>query len=115
VGKPKKSARNNLPHQWKPGQSGNPAGAPPRSPEEFSLQKACRELAPEALEVICEIMRAPKAKFQVRLRAAQFLIERGFGAIPPSEEGLLDPDEYGAAAREAMQQMNERTIGGKLQ
>ena len=63
------------------GKSGNPGGRPKRTPEEVSLIEACREKTPEALETILELMEQ-SSNDRVRLAAAQYVIERGWGKAP---------------------------------
>ncbi len=70
---------------FRKGISGNLRGRPKRTPEEVELIKACRTKAPEALEVIEGLMRNADND-RVRLAAAQFIIERGFGKAPEKIE-----------------------------
>lgn len=63
------------------GRSGNPTGRPRRTPEEVELAEACRAKTKEALEVIDGLMRTSDND-RVRLAAAQFIIERGWGRAP---------------------------------
>lgn len=60
------------------GQTGNPGGRPVKTPEELNLIAACKEVAPEALQVIASIMRNGEAE-KNRLSAAQAILERGYG------------------------------------
>jgi uncharacterized protein DUF5681 len=61
-----------------PGRSGNPGGRPKKTEEEFALVKACQDKSPIALAVIEKLMYEAD-KDSVRLSAAIFIIERGFG------------------------------------
>jgi hypothetical protein len=70
---------------FKPGQSGNPGGRPKRTAEEFALIEACRQKSPEALGVIEHLMKHAE-KDAVRLAAAIFIIERGYGKHLPAGE-----------------------------
>jgi hypothetical protein len=67
---------------FKPGQSGNLSGRPALTHEqkaqELELVKACRERSASALAVIETLMRTGD-RDSVRLSAAQFIIERGYG------------------------------------
>ncbi len=63
---------------FKPGTSGNPGGRPKRTPEEFAFEAACREKTTEALGMIQQLMRKAD-KDSVRLSAAIFILERGWG------------------------------------
>lgn len=60
------------------GQSGNPAGRPKRTPEEFALIQACKDKTPAALGVIESIMMNGENE-RNRLAAAQAIIERAYG------------------------------------
>jgi hypothetical protein len=60
------------------GVSGNPGGRPKRTEEEVQLVEACKQKTPEALEVILNIMQYG-LNDKVRLDAAKFIIERGWG------------------------------------
>jgi hypothetical protein len=82
---------------FQPGQSGNPGGRPKRTPQEFELIEACREKAPTALNVIETLMRSAK-KESVRLDAAIFLIERGYGKAIEKIEQLQNPLEETSTA-----------------
>jgi hypothetical protein len=75
------------------GRSGNPGGRPKRTPEEAQLIEACREKTPDALAVIQELMDT-STNDRVRLAAAQFIIERGYGKAP-ERIALLDAREQG--------------------
>jgi hypothetical protein len=66
---------------WKKGHSGNPSGRPKRTPEEIELIEACRLKTPDALNVIQDLM-VHSTNDRVRLAAAQFIIERGYGKAP---------------------------------
>lgn len=76
---------------FQPGKSGNPGGRPKRSPEEkaeeLALEAACRAKTKEALATIVSLMHKAD-KDSVRLAAAQFVIERGWGkAVQPNVHG----------------------------
>jgi hypothetical protein len=63
---------------FKKGRSGNPGGRPKRTPEETNLIEACKHKTPEALAVIENLMHEGSNE-RVRLAAAAFIIERGWG------------------------------------
>ena len=87
---------------FRPGQSGNPKGRPKRTPQEFQLIEACQEKAPTALVVIETLMRSAK-KESVRLDAAIFLIERGYGKAIETFQQVQNPlDEASTAVLLAM-------------
>lgn len=69
------------------GIGGNPMGRPKRTPEEVALAEACRAKTSEALGIIEELMRTSDND-RVRLAAAQFIIERGWGRAPERIELL---------------------------
>jgi hypothetical protein len=70
---------------FKPGQSGNPGGRPPKTEEQRTLETMCRERTPEALATVLTIMGAGENE-RNRLSAAQFVIERGWGKAVQSLE-----------------------------
>lgn len=63
---------------FKPGQSGNPGGRPPKTQEERTLEDACRSKSMDALAVIEEIMVNGQNE-RNRITAALAIIERGHG------------------------------------
>jgi Family of unknown function (DUF5681) len=90
------SKRSATSASFKPGQSGNPSGRPKRTAEEkareFELIQACKAKTPEALGTIVRLMNTAD-KDAVRLQAAAFIIERGYGKSVEKKEvlhGLLD-------------------------
>jgi hypothetical protein len=66
---------------FRKGVSGNPGGRPKRTEEEGCLAERCREKTPEALAVIESLMR-DSSNDRVKLAAAEFVIERGWGRAP---------------------------------
>ena len=82
---------------FKTGTSGNPGGRPKRTPEEkaeeLALEAACRAKTKEAVETILQLMRKAD-KDSVRLAAAEFIIERGWGkAVQPNVHGGLHGEQ----------------------
>jgi len=78
------------PHAFKPGKSGNPQGRPKKTPEQLELEAACRTKTKDALTVILALMKVAD-KDSVRLSAAEFIIERGWGkAVQPNEHSGKD-------------------------
>ena len=63
------------------GRSGNPGGRPRLTQEERDLTKACKAKTSEALSVIVGLMQDSENE-RVKLAAAQFVIERGWGKAP---------------------------------
>ena len=64
---------------WVKGRSANPGGRP-RGFEDIA-QRA-RDLGPLAIDRLGEILRDPKAKDGAVIRAAELLLERGYGKPP---------------------------------
>ena len=66
------------------GQVLNPGGRPKITPEEIDLIAACKTKTPAALAVI-EALMATANNAAVRLNAASYIIERGYGkAVQPT-------------------------------
>lgn len=76
--------------QWKPGQSGNPAGRGKVTQEELDLVAACKERTPKALAVIDALM-LDADKDSVRLAAATYIVDRAFGKPLQRLESDQDP------------------------
>jgi hypothetical protein len=64
---------------FKPGESGNPRGQKPSDPE---LQALAREYSVPALRKIIAIMESPASEPETVMKAAQLIIERGYGKAP---------------------------------
>lgn len=62
--------------------SGNKGGGRPRVPEE--LRSAFQKFSSDALDVLVEIMSSPGAKDADRIRAAEVILDRGWGKAPQS-------------------------------
>ncbi len=77
-----KTGRKATRTSFQPGKSGNPGGRPKQTPEEkaeeLALEAACRDKTEEALATIVLLMNKAD-KDSVRLAAAIFVIERGWG------------------------------------
>lgn len=69
---------------------GNSGGGRPKVPEE--IREAFQAACPEALDVLVAIMRDGHAKDNDRIRAAEVILERGYGKAPQS----IDLDAGGA-------------------
>ena len=69
--------------KWVKGQSGNPRGRA-RTPVE--LTEACRKLSAEAVKVLGTILRSKKQRPQDRIRAAEVLLDRGYGKAAQTVE-----------------------------
>jgi hypothetical protein len=69
---------------WRPGQSGNPKGAPKR--KDGSLQDLCRAHTEEAVKTLIVCLRNPKE----RLPAAIAILDRGWGKPKQVIEGSPD-------------------------
>ena len=58
------------------GQSGNPGGRP-KVPEE--LREAFRANSQDACDALCKILKDPAAKDSDKIRAAEIILDRGYG------------------------------------
>ena len=77
--------------KWVKGQSGNPRGRARTPPE---LTEACRRLSTDAITVLGTILRSKKHRPQDRIRAAEVLLDRGYGKATQAVE--LSGPEGGA-------------------
>jgi hypothetical protein len=80
--KKEKPKRNpNLRPPWKPGQSANPRGRPPRDQQQHALLSRIGEYGDEALDTIIQVMRKTRAGpgDATRLRAAMDVLDRIIG------------------------------------
>lgn len=77
---------------FRKGQSGNPGGRKPKTPEELDLIAACKAKTPAALAVIESIM-VDGENERNRLAAANAIIERAYGK--PKETVEVDANLKG--------------------
>jgi hypothetical protein len=100
------------------GRSGNPGGRPKLSDEQkqikFDLVHSCRLLAPEALKVLNDLMEKAKQE-NVRLNAAQAIIERAYGkALQVSEFVQHKPDLEAMSPEDAYKTLiGDRSVGAR--
>ena len=66
---------------WRAGQSGNPAG---RAKSEYALRDYARTFTREALDTIANVMQDENTPSDARIRAAEALLNRGWGKPPAS-------------------------------
>ncbi len=62
---------------WKPGQSGNPAGRPKRTPEQKEIEDLARTWSRAAINRLGKI--ATKGEDKDAVRACEAILDRGFG------------------------------------
>ena len=108
---------------FRPGQSGNPGGRPAVSAE---IRVLARERTPEAINILTEIMRDPKAPPAARVAACRELLDRGYGRPESSlnakiethseqlDFSLLSPEER-AAVTEFLDQVRPILEKAKVQ
>lgn len=81
---------------FKKGQSGNPAGRKPKSPELLEVESLARTFSKEAIEKLAEWMRSDNPKASVS--ACHGLLDRGHGkpaqALTIDATVRRDPDSY---------------------
>lgn len=80
------------------GTSGNPSGRPKLSPAQKDALQAIKDLAPNAAEVIAELLNNRNVSAAVRLGAATLILERSYGK-PDAKVTIVQPDY--AALRDA--------------
>ena len=85
IGPPQISKNQPRGRPFPKGVSGNPGGRPRRTVDEAPQIEACRQKTPEALATVLSLMQE-SANDRVRLAAAQFVIERGWGKAPEKVE-----------------------------
>ncbi|MBW8075771.1 MULTISPECIES: DUF5681 domain-containing protein [Metallibacterium] len=74
---------------WRPGQSGNPSGHPKDYREVVAL---AREHTSRAIAILVEMMESPQVSDSARVRAAELILERGWGKAVQPIAGNLDDD-----------------------
>ena len=89
---------------FKKGASGNPGGRPKKTPEQITLEEKCKEMTPEALATITQIMTDGENE-RNRLAAAQYVIDRGWGKARQEVVGTM-------AHNLAVTMITRRIIGG---
>lgn len=67
------------PNRYKPGQSGNPGGRPRKTPAELKAVEMMKQMTPEAVEVVVQILRNKNASLYARLQAAEIIFNRAMG------------------------------------
>jgi hypothetical protein len=80
---------------FQPGQSGNPGGRRKKSKEDRDVEALARQLSPEAIRTLREIMRSKKAPASARAGAAVAILDRGYGRPKQSIEATvrrIDPE-----------------------
>ena len=79
--KPKRTVNPNLRPPWKKGQSGKPEGRPTRDMQCRELLAQIGEHGDEALDIIAEVMRNPRAGHaeKIKLKAANSILDRIVG------------------------------------
>ena len=76
--------------RFAPGCSGNPAGRPRRLEVEAEAMRAMCELTPTAVDVLREILVSETAKPEIRIRAAETILDRTCGKAPSRDELRFD-------------------------
>jgi len=65
--------------RFAPGHSGNPAGRPRETPEEFALLSKIRSLSDKAVKALESVLDDPDAPADAKIKAANIVIERQLG------------------------------------
>lgn len=90
MSEPNKQDQNrNAQGKFVKGCSGNPAGGGrPKLPAE--LKAMCQGLAPEAIKVAAQLLNDSEQPGNVRLKAAEVILDRGYGKPAQAIEGELE-------------------------
>ena len=107
--------------RWQPGHSPNPSGRPKALIEVIEL---ARKHTPEAIAALASIMNNKEAMDSARVKAAEVLLDRGWGKAPqhitiddqPAETSLADTELGGRLDILARKALRERSggLGGTL-
>lgn len=80
---------------------GNKSGGRPKMPEE--LKEAFKKASPKALKVLKSIMADPEAKDADRIRAAEAILDRGYGKPPVAVQVEAEDSGLGVVVLPAIQ------------
>lgn len=72
--------------RFAPGCSGNPAGRPRRLEVEAEAMRAMCELTPLAVQTLRDILESPTSKPEIKIRAAETILDRTCGKAPSRDE-----------------------------
>src|SRR5918996_6620577 len=86
------------PFQWKPGQSGNPAGKPKKPRRSFDAVRRLEALGADPLEEVIALARNPKVPEVARLKAWLALMDYSYPKLTP-----VVPSETVSATLEELQ------------
>lgn len=95
--------------RFAPGCSGNPAGRPRRLEVEAEAMRAMCELTPLAVQTLRDILESPTAKPEIKIRAAETILDRTCGKAPSRDELQfedIDAHNIGAYLQLKKQQQN---------
>lgn len=73
------------------GKSGNPRGRPKQTQEQKDALAMIRDLAPEAVERLREIIRDNNVRVEARLKAIEIILERTYGRAYANEVSNSEP------------------------
>src|SRR5262252_6330821 len=77
---------------WVKGQSGNPSGKAKANPMlKRTITELAREIAPEALETLKQVMKSPKSTMTAKAIAADRILDRAYGKAPQAVGVVLAP------------------------
>ena len=73
------SIERNADGTFQKGVSGNPGGRPKRTPAEQQAIDRMKEITPEAVEVVYDILKGEKTTVYAKLQAAELILNRAMG------------------------------------
>ena len=90
-----------------PGYSGSPGG---RGRDHYAVSDLAKSHAPKAVATLAALMVDKKVPAQVRVNAAQALLDRGYGRPMQSVEAKVETVDMGAAHLAALKELADKGL-----